>query len=198
MTFRAWLIALVAALGGGFVAGRWSIPRTAPPALVVAPPRALPERDLSPAGQVRTVIVTRTVPATPATQAAAPPAAVPADLGQHLQTTDTGLGPLPMGGTLHDALYGHVDGQRLVLRNVQWLDTPAGPASLGDTRTTTVAATFDLPAPPAPPRWGAMALAGLQDGRLVYGGALTYWHGPVGLQAGAVGNVVFAGGGLRW
>lgn len=194
MTLRAWLLALVAALGGGFVAGRGSIPRAKPIPLAVGPARALPERDLSPAGQVRTVIVTRTVPGAPAP----PPAPAPPELGQHLQTTDTSLGPLPMGGTLHDALYGRVEGQRLVLRNVQWMDTPAGPATLVGTRTATAAATFDLPAPPEPPRWSAVALAGLQDGRPVYGGALGYWRGPMGLQAGSIGNVVFAGGGVRW
>ncbi|HEX9081690.1 MAG TPA: hypothetical protein VF768_05385 [Holophagaceae bacterium] len=48
------------------------------------------------------------------------------------------------------------------------------------------------------PRWGAVALAGLQNGRLVYEGAVSYWRGPMGIQAGAVGNVVFAGAGLRW
>lgn len=194
MTLRAWLLALLAALGGGFIAGRWSIPRAKPIPLAVGSTRALPERDLSPAGQVRTVIITRTVPGPPAP----PPVAPPPELGQHLQTTDTGLGPLPMGGTLHDALYGRVEGQRLVLRNVQWMDTPGGPATIGDTRTTTAAATFDLPAPPAPPRWSAVALAGLQDGRPVYGGAVGYWRGPLGLQAGAVGNVLFVGGGARW
>ncbi|HEX9081691.1 MAG TPA: hypothetical protein VF768_05390 [Holophagaceae bacterium] len=198
MSLRAWLLALLAALGGGFVAGRWSIPRTKPPALVVAPPRAMPERDLSQAGQVRTVIVTRTLPAPPGTPPAAPPVPVPVDLGTHLQTSSTNLAPLPQGGTFHDALFGKVEGQRFILRNVQWMDTPTGPATLGEARTVTAAASFDLPAPPEPPRWGAVALAGLQSGRLVYGGAVSYWRGPVGIQAGAVGNVVFVGAGARW
>ena len=190
MSLRAWSLALLAALGGGFVAGRWSIPRGKPLPLVVGPSRALPEHDLSPAGQVRTVIVTRMMPGKPA----APPAVVPPELGQQLQTTDTTLS----GGVLHDALFGQVDAGRLVLRNVQWLDTPTGPGTLGDTRTTSAPVSLLLPAPPAPPRWGAVALAGLQNGRLVYGGALEYWRGPVGLQAGAVGDVIFAGAGVRW
>ncbi|OIQ68069.1 hypothetical protein GALL_503460 [mine drainage metagenome] len=190
MSLRAWLLALVAALGGGFIAGRWSIPHGKPIPLIVGPSRALPEHDLSPAGQVRTVIVTRIVPGKPA----APPAPVPPELGQHLETTDTTLS----GGILHDALFGRVEGQRLTLRNVQWLDTPTGPGTLGDTRTITAPVSLLLPAPPAPPRWGALALAGLQNGRPVYGAALEYWRGPVGLQVGTVGNVVFAGAGVRW
>lgn len=194
MTARAWLLALVVALGGGFITGRWSIPRTTPPTLTVGPSRALPERDLSPAGQVRTVIVTRTVPGPPL----APPAAVPPELGQHLQTTDTTLGPLQQGAVLHDALFGQVEGQRLTLRNVQWMDTPAGPGAIGMTRTTTATATLTLPAPSAPPRWGAVALTGLQERRVVYGAAVSYWRGPVGIEAGSIGNVVFAGGGVRW
>ena len=194
MTARNWLIALVVALGGGFIAGRWSIPRGKPIPLVVGSAEPLPERNLSPEGQVRTVIITRTVPGPPA----APPVAMPPDLGQHLQTTDTTLPALAQGAVLHDALFGKINGSNLVLRNVQWMNTPTGPASIGDTRTVTATTTLTLPAPPAPPHWSAVALAGLQDGRVVYGGAVGYWRGPVGIQAGTIGNVAFVGGGFRW
>lgn len=43
-----------------------------------------------------------------------------------------------------------------------------------------------------------MALVGLQDRRLVYGGAVTAWRDPVGIQVGSIGNVAFAGAGVRW
>ncbi len=169
MSLRAWSLALLAALGGGFVAGRWSIPRGKPIPLVVGPSRALPEHDLSPAGQVRTVIVTRVVPGKPA----APPAAVPPELGQQLQTTDTTLA----AGVLHDALFGQVDAGRLVLRNVQWLDTPTGPGTLGDTRTTSAPVSLLLPARPRPPAgapwpsWASRMAAGCMGARSSTGGA---------------------------
>jgi hypothetical protein len=78
------------------------------------------------------------------------------------------------------------------------MDTPAGPGTIPQAQTTSAPVSLALPAPPEPPRWGAVALAGLQDGRPVYGGAVSYWRGPVGIQAGVIGNVVFAGGGVRW
>ncbi len=186
--------ALALALLGAFVAGRWSIPRGKPVPLVVGPAKALPEVNLSPAPEVRTVIVTRTVPGKPL----APPAAVPSSLGQHLQTTTTALPSLPQGAVLHDALFGQVEGSRLTLRSVEWADSPSGRVNLGDASTVTATATLTLPAPPAPPRWGLTALVGLRDGRTVYGGAVSAWRGPVGLQAGTIGGVTFAGVGVRW
>lgn len=191
----AWkLLGAVLALGGAFVAGRWSIPRGKPIPLVVGPAAALPERNLSPTPEVRTVIVTRTVPGKPA----APPVPVPGDLGQHLQTTSTTLPAIPQGAVLHDALFGQVDGSRLTLRSVEWADSPAGRVNLGEASTVTATTTLSLPAPPAPPRWGVAALVGLRDGRTVYGAEVEAWKGPVGLSAGSIGGVAYAGFHVRW
>lgn len=194
MSLRAWALALLAALGTGFIAGRWSIPRGKAVPLVVGASKALPERDMSPKGEVRTVIVTRIVPGPPAP----PPVPAPPDLGTQLETTDTHLPNLPQGGLLHASLFGKVDDGRLVIRTVQWMDGPGGRVALPDAQTTVAPTTFSLPAPPAPPRWGAMALAGLQDRRPVYGAAVQVWKGPMGLTMGQIGNVTFCGGGFRW
>lgn len=194
MTVRAWALALLVALGTGFIGGRWSIPRGKPIPLVVGASKALPERDLSPKGEVRTVIVTKIIQGPPAP----PPVPVPAELGTQLETTDTHLPSLPQGGLLHSSLFGKVDDGRLVLRNVQWMDGPAGRISLPDSQTTVNPTTFHLPAPPAPPRWAVVPLLGRQDGRLVYGAMGQAWKGPGGLTVGQIGNVTFCGAGLRW
>ncbi|MBS1765989.1 MAG: hypothetical protein JST05_01105 [Acidobacteria bacterium] len=197
MRFPAWAwkgLGLALALAGAFLAGRWSIPRGKPLPLVVGPSAPLHERDLSPAPEVRTVIVTRTVPGKPLP----PPVPAQADLGQHLQTTSTALPALPQGATLHDALFGQVDGNRLTLRSVEWADGPQGRVPLGPADTVTANVTLHLPAPSAPPHWGVSALVGLEDGRRVYGGELEAWKGPFGAQLGTIGSVTFAGIGVRW
>ena len=191
-TWRA--LGAVLTLGGAFVAGRWSIPRGKPIPLIIGPAAAQPERNLSPAPEVRTVIVTRTVPGKPLP----PPVPAPADLGQQLQTTTTALPPLPQGAVLHDALFGQVKGNRLTLRSVEWADGPGGRVPLGQAETVTATTTLSLPAPPAPPRWSVTALVGLRDGRAVFGGAVQEWKGPMGIQAGSIGGVTFAGVGVRW
>ncbi|HJV39989.1 MAG TPA: hypothetical protein VJ549_00560 [Geothrix sp.] len=194
MTLRTGLLAILLAALGGFVGGRWSIPRGEPITIPVGPTRPLPARDISPKGEVRTVVVTRVIPGPPA----APPAPVPAELGQQLQTTDTPLPLLPQGAVLHDAIFGKVDDGRLVLRNVQWLDGPAGRMSLPEVTTTAAPVTLSLPAPPAPPRWAVVPLLGRQDGRLVYGAMGQAWWGPWGASVGRVGTVDIVGVGVRW
>jgi hypothetical protein len=99
---------------------------------------------------------------------------------------------------LHDTLFGQLEGSRLTLRSVEWADGPTGRVPLGPAETVTATTTLSLPAPPAPPRWGVAALVGLRDGRTVYGAAVEGWRGPVGVQAGSIGGVTFAGVGVRW
>ncbi|HEU4951718.1 MAG TPA: hypothetical protein VFT46_07185 [Holophagaceae bacterium] len=182
------------ALAGAFLAGRWSIPRGKPVPLVVGPAAPLPERNLSPAPEVRTVIVTRTVPGRPTP----PPVPVPADLGQQLQTTTTGLPTMPQGAVLHDALFGQVEGSRLTLRSVEWADGPAGRVPLGPAETVMATTTLQLPAAPAPPRWGLAALPYLDRGRIRSGALLERYWGPVSLGGGYMNGQTFGLVGVRW
>lgn len=194
ITWPEKVTALALALMGAFVAGRWSIPRNKPIPLVIAPASPKPELNLSPAPEVRTVIVTRTVSGKPAP----PPAAVPADLGQQLQTTSTTLPAIPQGAVLHDALYGRVDGSRITLRSVEWADTPGGRMDLGEAATVTATTTLSLPAPPAPPRWGISALPYLDQGRIRTGALVEHWNGPLTLGGGYINGQSFGVLGVRW
>lgn len=194
MTTRAWALAILAAFAGGFLAGRWSIPMGKPVQIAIGPSKALPERNLSPKGEVRTVIVTRTVPGAPA----APPVPVPADLGQHLQTTDVTLPMLTQGAVLHDALFGQFEGSNLVLRNVHWLDTPTGRVDLPDSTTVTARTTFTLPPAPALPRWTVAALPAVKNGRMILGGLVEHQRGPLVLGVGHLDRQTFGIIGARW
>ena len=181
----------LAALAGGFLLGRWTVPPAQP--LTVGAVQPLPERDLSPRSEVRTVIVTRIVPGPPE---ATP--AHPADLGQHLSTTDTTLPALATGGTFHSALFGQVEGPRLTLRTVEWLDTPAGRVSLGDATTRETVATFPMPKARPVPRWTVAALPAIKDGRLIVGGLVEHTRGPLVIGAGILDRRAFGILGARW
>ncbi|HEU4951523.1 MAG TPA: hypothetical protein VFT46_06210 [Holophagaceae bacterium] len=182
------------ALAGAFLAGRWSIPRGKPVQLVVGPAAPLPERNLSPVPEVRTVIVTRTVPGLPAP----PPVPVPADLGQQLQTTTTALPVLPGGAVLHDALFGQVEGSRLTLRSVEWADSPAGRVPLDSAETVTATTTLKLPASPASPRWGLAALPYLDRGRIRSGVLVEHYQGPLTVGGGYLNRQLVGLVGFNW
>lgn len=182
------------ALAGAFLAGRWSIPRGKPVPLIVGPAMPLPERNLSPAPEVRTVIVTRTVPGRPAP----PPVPVPADLGQHLQTTTTALPALPGGAVLHDALFGQVEGARLTLRTVEWTDGPSGRIPLGKAETVTAATSFQLPAAPALPRWGLTALPYVEHGKIRSGLMIQRNWKVITLGGGYFNGQTFLSVGTQW
>lgn len=190
----AWKsLGCVLALCGAFVAGRWSTPRGKPiPLVIAAAPR--PEVNLSPAPEVRTVIVTRTVPGKPL----APPEPVPADLGQQLQTTSTTLPALPQGAVLHDALFSQVEGNRLTLRGVEWADSPSGRVSLGGASTVTATTTLTIPAPPGPPRWGVAALPYFDGAHIRAGAILENYRGPLTLGGGYINGQSFGIVGVRW
>ena len=196
LTLPSWWkpAAVAVALFGAFVGGRWSVPREAPVPLVIAPPRPLPERDLSPAAAPRTVLVPRTTPGRPC----APPAAVPADLGQHLQTTSLSLPAIPAGAVVHDALYGAISGDRLTLRDVAWADSPSGPVKLGQAETVTHSVSLQMPGLPRAPRWGIDALPYLQDGRIKTGVLAEAYRGPVTMGLGYVNGQTFGVVGARW
>lgn len=181
----------LACLAGGFLAGRWTVPASKP--LTVGAVKPLPERDLSPKGEVRTVIVTKIVPGPPE----APPASAEG-IGQHLSTTATTLPALATGGTFRSALFGQVEGPRLTLRTVQWLDTPAGRVSLGDTATRETVATFPTPKARPAPRWTIAALPAVKDGRLIVGGLVEHTRGTLVIGAGYVDNRAFGILGARW
>ncbi|MDP1832640.1 MAG: hypothetical protein Q8K67_11320 [Geothrix sp.] len=191
MTLRAWGLALLAAMACGFIAGRWSVPPAKP--LTIGAKQALPERDLSPKGEVRTVIVTRIVPGTPE----APPAH-PEGIGQHLSTTATALPALAGPGTFHSAIFGQVEGPRLTLRTLQWLDTPAGRVSLGDASTRETVTSFPMPRARPEPRWTVAALPAVQDGRLIVGAMVEHTRGPLVIGVGYLDNRAFGIVGARW
>lgn len=153
----------------------------------------LPERDSSPKGEVRTVIVTKIVPGPPE----APPAPTEG-LGQHLSTTDTSIPVLGQGGTFHTALFGTVADQRLTLRTVEWLDTPTGRVSLGEATTRENVTSFPMPKARPVPRWTIAALPAVKDGRLVVGGLVEHTRGPLVIGAGYVDNHAFGILGARW
>lgn len=185
----------LASLAGGFLLGRWTVPPAKPLTIGAAAP--LPERDISPKGEVRTVIVTKIVPGPPQAPPGAP-ASLPEGLGQHLSTSDTSIPVLGQGGTFHTALFGTVVDQRLTLRTVEWMDTPAGRVSLGEAATRENVATFALPSPRPLPRWTVAALPAVKDGRLVVGGLVEHTRGPLVLGAGYLDRRAFGIVGARW
>lgn len=187
-------LALFALMFGSFVGGRWSIPREKEIAVSVRTLTPKSAMDISPSREHRTVIVPKTSPGIP--QAA--PVPVPKDLGQHIQTTTIALPEMPKGAVLHDALYGSMEDGNLTVRNVEWADGPGGRIALGDSSTVTAGTVFHLQGPPTPPRWGAFGLVGMAGGRVIYGGEVETWRGPVGIQLGAIGGTAFAGVGVRW
>ncbi|WP_257303383.1 hypothetical protein [Geothrix campi] len=185
----------LACLGLGFLAGRWTLPAAAPLTIGATTPK--PERDLSPAGAPRTIIVTRIIPGPPA---ALPEPAQPQaeQLGHHLSTTETALPALATGGTFHSALFGQVEGPRLTLRTVEWLDTPAGRVPLGEASTRETVTQFPLPASRPLPRWTVAIAPGLRDGKANLGGLAQYARGPVVAGAGYVNGGPFGIVGVRW
>lgn len=184
------LVAL-AILAGGFLLGRWTLPPPKP--LTIGTVTPLPERDISPKGEVRTIIVTKIVPGPPE----APPA--PAEgLGQHLSTTDTSIPALGQGGTFHTALFGTVADHRLTLRTVEWLDAPAGRVSLGESTTRETVTTFAMPDARPLPRWTVAALPTVKDGHLVVGGLVEHTRGPLVIGAGYLDHQAFGILGARW
>lgn len=181
----------MAALAGGFLLGRWTVPPAKP--LIVGTAAPLPEKDLSPKGEVRTVIVTKILPGPPS------PLPVPLDgLGKPLSVTDTQLPVLGQGGVFHAALFGQLDGQRLTLRTVEWLDTPAGRVSLGEATTRETVTTFALPESRPLPRWTLAALPAVKDGRIIVGGLVEHTRGPMVLGVGYLDRQVFGIVGARW
>ena len=199
MNLRASLVIALGLLAGGFVLGRWSARKAPAPVLVVGSGRNLPERPLGPPEAPRAVVA----PAVHQGRPTPPPAAVPGAFGQQLSETATGLPALPEGGTFHAAAFGHLEGPRLTLRLVEWLDTPAGRVQLAEATTTEAPVTLALPAPPEAPRWAASALVGLVEGRPRPGVLVQHTRGPIVLTAGAIVEArgrpaPIAGLGLRW
>jgi hypothetical protein len=188
------LVAL-AILAGGFLLGRWILPPPKP--LTIGAVTPLPERDISPKGEVRTIIVTKIVPGPPETPPA-PAEGLGNGLGQHLSTTDTSIPVLGQGGTFHTALFGTVADHRLTLRTVEWLDTPAGRVSLGESTTRESVTTFALPDARPLPRWTVAALPTVKDGRLVLGGLVEHTRGPLVIGAGYLDRRAFGIVGARW
>ena len=186
----AALLAL-SSLAGGFLLGRWTVPPAK--SLTVGAVRPLIERDISPKGEVRTIIVTRIIPGPPE----APPA-LAEGLGQHLSTTDTSIPVLGQGGTFHTALFGTVAGQRLTLRTVEWLDSPTGRVNLGEASTRETVTQFPLPKSRPVPRWTIAALPTVKDGRILVGGLVEHTRGPVVLGVGYLDRQAFGILGARW
>lgn len=195
---RRGLIVAVLCLGclfGGFLAGRWTVP--APKVITIGAKTPLPERDLSPAGETRTILVTKIVPGPPVPLPAPVEAQAP-QLGQHLSTTDTTLPALALGGTFHSALFGQMEGPRLTLRTIQWLDTPGGRVSLGEAATREAVTQFSLPESRPIPRWTVAFAPGLRDGKANAGGLAQYARGPIVAGAGYVNGGPFGIIGARW
>lgn len=189
MIARLRLLLIVGAVCGalGFVAGRWSLRGQSIRVAV----KARAEKDLSPSGEHRTVIAPRIRPGRPTP----PPVRPPEAFGEHISTTRTELPALPEGSAIHTATYADLDGRTLELRNVQWIDTPEGRATIGETETT--AQPFRLKLPP-PPSWGVSALVPLGEGRPKPGLHVQWTPGPLIIGAGHVGGVTFAEIGGRW
>lgn len=184
------LAALLVVLGtaGGFVAGRLTAHRKVELRVEAAPER--PERDLSPKGEARTVLVVRTVPGVPVE----PPAAV-RGLGEHLATTATQLPALPEGGAFHAATFARLDGPRLQLRTVEWLDGPSGRVGLGPARTVEAPLRLVLP---EPPRWSAALLVPVGEGRPRPGALVAWTPRRLVLGVGHVQGHSFGIIGGRW
>lgn len=192
---RAFALTALVAFGWGFITA-WLLRRPRPiPPLIVGTAKPLPEQNLSPVGQVRTVIVTKVIPGPPA----APPVPVPADLGVQLSTTTTALPALPQGTTFDVATFAKLDGSRLQLRQVEWARAPDGsPVSLGQAQTVESVQTLNLPPIPPVPHWSALLLATSRDGRFRPGGQVQHTWGPVELAVGYLDDRAFVGGGFTW
>jgi hypothetical protein len=187
---------LIAALGLvcgllGFSLGRWSC-RSAP-MLTEGSVTPLPERDLSPKGEARTVVMAAVKPGRPAP----PPTPVPEDAGTQLSTTSTTLPALPEGGVFHASTFAHMEGAHLQLRTVEWLDTAHGRVSLGPAET--IEAPLPLQVRGAPELyWSASILIIPHVDRLTYGASVQYARGPM------VASLIYAEGrgmigvGARW
>lgn len=180
-------LACAVCLALGVLLGRWS----ARERFEVGTARPRPELDLSPEGERRTVIAPRIVPGTPQ----APPGPIPGALGRQVATTSTQVPPLPDGGLFQTSTFARLDGRALELRTVEWVETPQGRATLGDSRT--VVAPVRLLLPP-PPRWGAAVLVPVGDGRPQPGGMIQWTPGPFLLGAGHVEGHSFVLAGGRW
>ena len=200
MNLRASAILALAAFAGGFLMGRWGGRKASGPVLVVGGARNLPERTLGPVEAPRAVIAPAVKPGRPAP----PPAPVPGAFGQQLSETATQLPAAPEGGTFHAAAFGKLEGPRLTLRLVEWMDTPSGRVELGPATTTEAPVTFAMPAPAPLPRWAASALVAPIDGHAAPGILVQHTRGPLVISGGLFWSVPtsrglpFLGAGARW
>lgn len=184
-------VVAVLALGfvGGFFAGMW-VRKPAPSVVrIEAGPKL--ERDLSPKGEVGTVKASRV---TPGPQRV--PVAVPRDLGVQLQTTTAILPALEAGARFQLATFGQVEGERLSLRPVAWLEGVQGGRIPFEVSTTK--APISLPLGGARARWSASLLVVASHDRLEPCALVQRDWGRVRITAGALPSGVLAGVGWTW
>lgn len=180
-----WIAQLRAALlgllvGAGIVGGMLLMRRPDTPAPVpihIGYTQPQPERDLSPKGAPRSVLVARVQPGTPASPPVQPPPDVaPAAKGPASTLTI----PVECAGshfTLHASLYPQVLGERRVgFRSVLWGEGAAGvPLTFGDAiQVDAKDAVVDLPPPPAPPAWRVGPLLYMEGAHPRWGAAVSY------------------------
>lgn len=182
-----WVLAL--GFVGGFFAGTWT--RKPAPSLVRIEAGPKLERDLSPIGEVGTVKASRV---TPGPQRA--PVAVPRDLGVQLQTTTAILPALEAGARFNLATFGQVEGERLSLRPVAWLEGVQGVRIPFEVETTEAAVSLPLGASRG--RWSASLLVMASRDRLEPCALVQRDWGRVRITAGAAPSGVLAGVGWTW
>ena len=184
-------IGITLALGfvGGFFAGTWA--RKPSPSLIQIKAGPQPERDLSPKGEVGTVKASRIVQA-----AQHAPVKVPPDLGVQLQTTVAVLPALEAGARFQVATFGRMDGDRLALRPVAWLEGVQGGRIPFEVVTTEAPTTLSLQG--VRPRWSASLLAVATRAPVEPCAMVQRDWGRMRITAGATPTGVLAGVGLCW
>lgn len=150
------------------------------------------ERDLSPKGEVGTVKATAISQAPQKV-----PVPVPPELGTQLQTTVGVLPALEAGARFHVATFGQVEGNRLQLRPVAWVEGPQGVRVPFEGATTETPIELPIQTTTAP-RWSvSLVLVGTGE-RVEPGAMVQHDRGGFRFTGGATRRSVLVGVGVFW